>query len=528
MKKKRFTAFFLCMMVLMTQIIGFKVSADDSTANDEVYAEVVFGSGGITSNMSVSHSFVSETAGGKEGVRSNKASGAEFLYINISDDVLYNIPNDTPIDIAVEYFDDSTDGQLSMTYDSNNPPETYDVITNNTIYRRSENTAYLEGSGEWKTHIFHVEDLKAANRMPNGSDFRVGVWDPVTRMSPSDILIRAVRVQKSDFKSAAEVKNVYFDSLGHMYQKGETPVLKADVRNIFDDTVTFAGNAEVKNRYGEHYSDNAFSVELSPKEEKTIEIPLTNPEHYDLYEVFCTAESFTAGNPEKKYTIDFDTDFSISILLDAENSDPDYGDCTQVTKGIGDYKKVAEVSNRMGSSYIRDDIYGGNVTWTGTEYIVSESAIEQWRYLREHGVQTIGSLTAAGPFNYWNVPPTTDAEYAQHAIFCEQVASQLKGVVEVFNVWNEYNHATFNTLQTGAEEYTKLLKVSYAAIKKGNPDAIVLGPDLAGVDHAFIETVCKEGGLDYMDGLSGHPYQWTGWFDPNVFINDATKIKETM
>lgn len=523
MKKKRLTAFLVCMTVLMTQIIGFNVSA-----KDDVYAEVVFGSGGKTRDMSVTHSFVPESAGGKEGVRSKKSAKAEFIYINISDSVLYDVPDDTPIDIVVEYFDDQAGGELSLTYDANRPPATYDIIKNNTIYKRSEDTLYLQGSGEWKTHTFHIEDLKAANRMTSSSDFRIGIWDPVTGFSPTDILIHSVKVQKSDFKSAVEVKNVYFDSLGHMYTKGDELVLKADLRNVFDDTVTFTGSAEVLDRYGKHYSDNPFSVELAPKEEKTIEIPLKNPEWYDLYEVKCTAESYTAQNPDKKYSTFFETDFSVSILLDAESSDPDYGNCIQVAKGYGDPLSVAEVSNRLGSSYVRDDVYGGNVSWTGTNYVVSDNAIAIWKTLREHGVQVIGSLTATSPYNAWDRPPLTDAEYAQHAIFCEQVASQLKGIVDVYNVWNEYNHSTFNKLLTGAEDYTKLLKVAYTAIKKGNPDAIVIGPDLAGVDHDFIETVCAEGGLDYMDGLSVHPYQWTGSFDPQLFIDDANKIKEIM
>ena len=55
---------------------------------------------------------------------------------------------------------------------------------------------YLEGSGEWKTHTFHVEDLKAANRLPNATDFRIGIWEPKTGMSPTDVLVHSVKVKK--------------------------------------------------------------------------------------------------------------------------------------------------------------------------------------------------------------------------------------------------------------------------------------------------------------------------------------------
>ncbi len=520
--KKKIAALFLSVTVGLPQIFGIPAIAED-----EIYAEVVFGAGGKNSNMTTTHAYVSESAAGKEGIRSNKGSGAEFVNFNIDDSVLYNIPDDTPLDIVVEYFDDVAGGMISLTYDANRPPKKWDVITDNTILKTCPDVICLEGSGEWKTYTFHVEDLKAANRM-NWSDFRLGVWEPKTGMSPTDILIHSVKVQKSDFKSAIEIKNTYFDALGHKYTKGDKLELKLDIRNIFDDTVTISGNADISDRYGKEYSNSSFSTELAPKEEKTVIVELENPEWYDLYDVKCTVESVASSNPDKKYSDFSETDFSISILLDSESADPGFGTGIQLTKGYGTADKVAESCNTLGSSYIRDDIFGGNVEWTGSEYIVSESAISEWKIMREHGVQVVGSLTATHPYNAWNKPPINDAEYAQHAIFCEQVARQLRGVVDTFNVWNEYNHNSFNVLQTGAEDYAKLLKVSYTAIKKGNPDATVIGPSIAGVDHGFIETLCKEGGLDYMDGLSVHPYQWTGWFDPQILINDAKKIQETM
>lgn len=521
--KKKITALFLSMAVLAPQLLSVPVMAED-----EIYAEIVFGKGGKNSNISISHNFVQETAADKEGLRSKKASRAEFINFNINDSVLYNIPDGTPLDIEVEYFDDIKGSIISLTYDAHRPPKKFDVIVNNTIYKTDvDDTIYLEGSGEWKTHTFHIEDLKAANRI-NWADFRLGVWAPETGMSPNDILISSVKVKKSEYESAVVVDKVYFDSLGHKYTKGDKLELKADVRNMFDETVTFTGNAEIFDRYGKKYSDNHFSMEIGPKEEKTVSINLQNPEWNDLYDVKVTAENFAASNPEKKYSNFFETDFSISVLLDRESADPDFGSGIQINKGYGDPHKIAETHNSLGSSYIRDDVFGGNVKWNGSTYTVNQDAIDDWTIMRENGITVIGNLTAAGPLNSWNKPPVTEKELAQHELFCEQVASQLKGVVDIFNAWNEYDHQYFNILHTGAEDYTNLLKATYRGVKKGNPDAIVIGPELAGVNHAFVETMCQLGALDYMDGLSLHPYQWTGSFDPQILIDGAMKMKEIM
>jgi len=383
--KKRLIAFFLGMTLVLPQIFTSFAFAE----GEDVYAEVIFGTGGKNSNMSTVHSFVPDNAEGKEGLRSKKASRAEFIYFNINDSVLYNIPDDTPLDIVVEYFDDVAGGQLSLTYDANRPPEKFDIITNNTVYRSTEDVLYLEGSGEWKTHTFHVEDLKAANRLPNATDFRIGIWEPKTGMSPTDVLVHSVKVKKGDYKSAVEVKKVYFDSLGHMYTKGDMLELKVDIRNIFDDTVTVSGNAKISDRYGKKYSDNPFSAELAPKEEKTVIVALENPEWYDLYDVKCTLESIASNNPDKKYLDSFETDFSLSVLLDAESADPDYGNCIQMaSKGRGKTPEiVAGISNALGSSYIRDDIGGEVIAWTGTEYVIRGGKLEQWKKLRENGVQ---------------------------------------------------------------------------------------------------------------------------------------------
>ena len=77
--------------------------------------------------------------------------------------------------------------------------------------------------------------------------------------------------------------------------------------------------------------------------------------------------------------------------------------------------------------------------------------------------------------------------------------------VHVWEIWNE---------PCSAEEYTPILAASYAAIKKADPTATVLGCAVAGPSPpggegalAIIEEVLKRGGGQVMDAVAIHPYQ---------------------
>ena len=56
-------------------------------------------------------------------------------------------------------------------------------------------------------------------------------------------------------------------------------------------------------------------------------------------------------------------------------------------------------------------------------------------------------------------------------------ARETKGLVQAFGAWNEYNIDAFNWTHETPEHYVKMLEVMYKSIKKGNPDALLLGLD---------------------------------------------------
>ncbi len=70
--------------------------------------------------------------------------------------------------------------------------------------------------------------------------------------------------------------------------------------------------------------------------------------------------------------------------------------------------------------------------------------------------------------------------------------------------------------------YAELLKQAYAAVKKGNPQAQVLGCSTAGIDRGFIRKTMELGGP--FDILTIHPYR--GHLDDQEFIGDLHKVAD--
>ena len=98
--------------------------------------------------------------------------------------------------------------------------------------------------------------------------------------------------------------------------------------------------------------------------------------------------------------------------------------------------------------------------------------------------------------------PTEWAEYITKTV------SHFKGRVKYWEVINE--HDMFLIKKYGAEDggkkYGEILKIAYNAIKKANPDAVVLYGGLAGVPEKYVEASLKVAGTSTFDVMNYHTY----------------------
>jgi hypothetical protein len=170
------------------------------------------------------------------------------------------------------------------------------------------------------------------------------------------------------------------------------------------------------------------------------------------------------------------------------------------------HQKTIERVKRTGASLIRDEMFWHLVELEKGQYAIPARGRENIENTVEAGIGIILLLNYSNSLYDGGMAPVSDEAVAAYARYCGYMAEQLRGQVEVFEIWNEPNTDGFWKPEKDPRAYAKVLKAAYSAIKEANPDAIVLGCSLAGMDVEFVEGVAQAGGLEAMDALSFHPY----------------------
>jgi hypothetical protein len=94
----------------------------------------------------------------------------------------------------------------------------------------------------------------------------------------------------------------------------------------------------------------------------------------------------------------------------------------------------------------------------------------------------------------------------------------------IWEIWNEPMNSQFWKGDKGAtpEEYMDLVKWMSSVIRAVDPDACLIGPAGSGIELEFQEELFDLGFLDYVDGLSVHPYRNS---KPKSIIEDIEELQ---
>lgn len=169
-----------------------------------------------------------------------------------------------------------------------------------------------------------------------------------------------------------------------------------------------------------------------------------------------------------------------------------------------------DISNMKNGGY---SIFRSTIPWSSVEkekgvYTLPEFYIDRIDKIKENGIEALIVLSGNNSLYGKNEFPKTNDEVEGFANFCSYVAGELKGRVKYYEMFNEPN-ALHNIW---GENYVKLIKAAYPAIKAADPEAYVLGVSQAGIwwpttcEATFMKQVFEAGGADYMDAVSVHPY----------------------
>lgn len=130
----------------------------------------------------------------------------------------------------------------------------------------------------------------------------------------------------------------------------------------------------------------------------------------------------------------------------------------------------------------------------------------------QRGVRPLLILAYGNPL-YDNGGQLSSAEgIAAWSRYVRFVVKHFKGRVDQFEIWNEWNIGSGGTPAQRAarygspEDYAKVLRAAYAAVKAESASAIVIGGAFAGYDYKWVEAFGRAGGFASLDGFSAHPY----------------------
>ncbi len=183
-------------------------------------------------------------------------------------------------------------------------------------------------------------------------------------------------------------------------------------------------------------------------------------------------------------------------------------------------RELAAMARHAGVKWTREEIQ-----WHATE---PQRGQYRWDFYDdlvkaagEHGIHVYGLLA------YWSVwahaeeIAYTEAGVREYARWAAQVVRRYKDRIKHWEVWNEPNIFFWS----GPKDlYITCLKDTYAAIKKEDPDAQVLGCSTAGIDAPFIKKVVDAGAP--FDILTIHPYR--GSLNELTFIDELRRTQASV
>jgi hypothetical protein len=174
----------------------------------------------------------------------------------------------------------------------------------------------------------------------------------------------------------------------------------------------------------------------------------------------------------------------------------------------GPIENNLKLASDMGIRWLRDDGSWGSIEREKGVYKVPPTFDRFLRTARKDwGCEPLIILDYSNSLYCKDRAVATEEERQAFANWAEFMAREYKDSVTYWEVWNEPN-ISFWQPTPNPHDYALLLKATYAAVKRGNPDAKVVAMVTAGIDLTFIEAVLSEGTVGYFDAVSVHPYRY--------------------
>lgn len=312
-----------------------------------------------------------------------------------------------------------------------------------------------------------------------------------------------IQINKITFKKETVSVAIESDNIGNIFIEGEElPKFKVTMTNNSNKRVEYEIDYEATSSHG-HEKNIITEESFEPFETKvkTVEIPVDFKDTYKLEVVLkCKelGENYSVG-----------TEFSYIERveeLDEYAKDSIFGVCTHFAQKKGDTFINAELLSKAGVKWIRDDIAWGGMEPQKGVYNISDHNKQWINEVFSKNINILACFTY-GNVNYdGDVAPYTESGLEGYANAAAFLAKEYKDKISAMEIWNEYSTGMGNPHGRGPEVYTEMMKRSYIKIKEVNPEMQVVGGGALHPSPQWFKRVFDEGGFDYCDAISYHPY----------------------
>lgn len=423
---------------------------------------------------------------------------ARHLYVDVDNGYIYNLSDYKTVRIDVEYYD-SGDGTFLIQYNNYNGKLSWTEYTEPTY------------TNSWKTHSFYISDCAFTDNRNGKYDFSVSAVGGNMGSSLGSIIVSSITVTLSDEREHIIIEVTNPEEAGRFYTGDD-----ADLEFLFSNTdrVVVSDGLypvdimyEVTDPNGRiiYTSEKTLNLRYGKTVTDKIRFPL---QIYGLYNVNVRAEN-------KEYKVFGEKEHTFGYIHSVKGKylnrrSSIIGEVNWSNVDIYTYAGIGNV--RVTSAGTRDFHIKGN------DYRLAPKFREELRVYPQNGIDVTVCLMNYGKqlaFKTGEKTPISDEALEEWAEFCRKTVRQLKGVTNVFELWNEYDISggAFNPDSGTAADYTRMAEVSYKAIKEENPDAVVLTLSTSGASSgfpglAFIEEAFNSGIEKWSDGVAIHPYYW--------------------
>ena len=511
---KKSIAYALAAIMCTANVHVISFAAENNEDEGEYYPKVILGSQIKEEGLRITTSYTPVVRGNREGLMSGERSGngnPEYINVDVDDDYMYDVPIFTPVEISVEYFDGEK-GKFNLSYNAHNP----DYMVGNAAYGGDSIVVNLTGTNEWMTHTFYIEDAKFANELSAGTDFRVGIWSRTMGSTNGAVVFGSISVKKVPMRDIFKYNGLTSEKVGNIFSNTDEIKLYNNLKVKSNDSVASVVKTEVYDSDKNLIAEKEQEVKFGPSEEKKVEVILENPKKFGIYTVNTTVTSKVEATGQE-FTDKYTDEFSVCDVVADEDGNPMLGYCSQIYSGRGYPYETPGLIMQAGGQWLRMDC----LAWNQIEekkgvYTPRPEALEWAKTMKERGINIMGILKGRVSFYDNGNNPSSPEGIAAFAKYAAYMAETFKGVIDRWEVWNEWNIQSFNPTREPPEVYAEVLKATYKAIKEVNPNATVVGLDTAGLPHEkysagvydFVKRVFAAGAYDYLDAVSGHHYDW--------------------